>query len=84
LPTYPVDIAAEQVVRWLLDEQRSGYLPVEVRATRQYVIEPLDRPEDVEVDREDEASYVRPNTRPAPKLARSSATGFPSDYRCRI
>jgi hypothetical protein len=55
LPTYPVDIAAEQVVRWLLEEQRSGYLPVEVRATRQYVSEPLDRPEDVGLGDEDKA-----------------------------
>ena len=55
MPTYPVDIAAEQVVRWLLEEQRSGYLPVEVRATRQYVIEPLDRPEDVGLGNEDQA-----------------------------
>jgi hypothetical protein len=55
LPTYPVDIAAEQVVRWLLEEQRSGYLPVEVRANRQYVIEPLERPEDVRLDKEDDA-----------------------------
>jgi hypothetical protein len=55
LPTYPVDIAAEQVVRWLLEEQRSGYLPVELRATRRYVSEPLDRPEDVGLGDEDEA-----------------------------
>jgi hypothetical protein len=55
LPAYPVDIAAEQVVRWLLDEQRSGPLPVEIRATRRYVSEPLDRPEDVGLGDDDQA-----------------------------
>ena len=55
MPTYPVDIAAEQVLRWLLDEQRSGALPVDVRATRRYVSEPLDRPEDVGLGDEDQA-----------------------------
>lgn len=36
---YPVDIAADQVVRWLLAEQRAGRLAFEVQATRRYVSE---------------------------------------------
>jgi hypothetical protein len=55
VPSYAIDIAAEQVVRWLLDEQRSGRLPVEVRTSRRYVSEPLERPESVGLGDEDQA-----------------------------
>lgn len=38
---YSLDIDAEQIVRWLLDEQRAGRLQLAVLATRSYVVEPL-------------------------------------------
>lgn len=37
METVPLDIAPQQVVRWLRDERRVGALPVDMRATRSYV-----------------------------------------------
>lgn len=37
METVSLDIAPQQVVRWLQDEKRAGRLPVEIRATRSYV-----------------------------------------------
>lgn len=37
----PVEITAEQVVRWLLAEKRAGRLGLDVRAIRSYVSEPV-------------------------------------------
>ncbi len=39
----PLDIAAEQVVRWLIDQQRSGALDLTLRITRSYVVEDAPR-----------------------------------------
>jgi hypothetical protein len=41
METYSPDIDAEQIVHWLIDEQRAGRLHLEVLATRSYVVEPL-------------------------------------------
>lgn len=41
METYSLDIDAEQVVRWLMDEQRTGSLRLEGLATRAYVVETL-------------------------------------------
>jgi hypothetical protein len=50
-----VDIAAEQIVRWLLTEQRAGRLRLEIRATQSYVSRPLDQSENIGLG-EDESS----------------------------
>jgi hypothetical protein len=41
--TYPVDLEASQIVRWLIDEQRRGTLQLNVTATRSYVVEAFER-----------------------------------------
>jgi len=37
METVPLDIAPQQVVRWLREERRAGILPVDIRATRSYL-----------------------------------------------
>jgi hypothetical protein len=41
METYPVDVEVEQVVRWLIDEQRSGKHELEVVASRSYLLESI-------------------------------------------
>jgi hypothetical protein len=41
--TYPIDLEASQIVRWLIDEQRRGTLQFNVAATRSYVVEAFER-----------------------------------------
>ena len=41
METYPVDLAPEQIVRWLLDEDRLHALDLLVSATRSYHVEEL-------------------------------------------
>ncbi len=41
MDTYPLDIDPKQIVRWLIEEQRSGRLHLDVLATRSYITEPL-------------------------------------------
>jgi hypothetical protein len=43
--SYPVDLEASQIVRWLLDEQRRGTLQFDVTATRSYVVEAFEKPD---------------------------------------
>lgn len=45
METYPLDIDANQAVRWLLEEQRRGTLRLNVLATRSYVLEELKQAE---------------------------------------
>jgi len=40
--TYPVDLEARQIVRWLIEEQRRGTLHLNIAATRSYVVEALE------------------------------------------
>ena len=39
METYPVDLEARQIVRWLMEEQRRGTLHLHIAATRSYVVE---------------------------------------------
>jgi len=41
METYPVEVAAEQVVRWLIDEQRSGHYELQITASRSYLLEKI-------------------------------------------
>ena len=43
METYPVDLEASQIVRWLIEEQRRGTLQLNVAATRSYVVEALEK-----------------------------------------
>ncbi len=43
METYPVDLDASQIVRWLIEEQRRGTLQLDVAATRSYVVEEFER-----------------------------------------
>ncbi len=43
METYPIDLDASQIVRWLIDEQRRGALELDVAATRSYVVEEFER-----------------------------------------
>ena len=43
METYPIDLEASQIVRWLIDEQRRGALELDVAATRSYVVEEFER-----------------------------------------
>ena len=43
METYPVDLEASQIVRWLIEEQRRGTLQLNVTATRSYVVEALEK-----------------------------------------
>ena len=45
METYPVDLEAPQIVRWLIEEQRRGTLGLNAVATRSYVSEDLDNSE---------------------------------------
>jgi hypothetical protein len=42
METYPVDLEAPQIVRWLIEEQRRGTLGFNAVATRSYVTEDLE------------------------------------------
>ncbi len=41
--TYPVDLEASQIVRWLIEEQRRGTLQLNVTAARSYEVEAFER-----------------------------------------
>ncbi len=43
METYPVDLEASQIVRWLIEEQRRGTFQFNVAATRSYVVEAFER-----------------------------------------
>jgi len=43
METYPVDLDASQIVRWLIEEQRRGTLQFSITATRSYVVEAFER-----------------------------------------
>ncbi len=43
METYPIDLDASQIVRWIIEEQRRGTLQLTVTATRSYVVEPFER-----------------------------------------
>ena len=43
METYPVDLEASQIVRWLIDEERRGTLQLRVTATRSYAVEALEK-----------------------------------------
>ena len=45
METYPLDIAADQVVQWLIDEERIGHREFQVSATRSYVLIDITSPE---------------------------------------
>ena len=50
METYPIDIDAAQIVRWLIDERRSGASHLNVFATRSYVVEALSESERQRLD----------------------------------
>jgi hypothetical protein len=54
METYPIDIDAAQIVRWLIDERRRGASHLNVFATRSYAVEALDENERQHLDTEDE------------------------------
>lgn len=39
METYPLDIPAEQIVRWLIEEERAGRHDIRITATRSYLRE---------------------------------------------
>ena len=43
METYPVDLEASQIVRWLIDEEQRGTLQLRVTATRSYAVEALEK-----------------------------------------
>ena len=43
MESYPVDLEASQIVRWLIEEQRRGTLQLNVTATRSYVVEAFEK-----------------------------------------
>ena len=43
METYPVDLEASQIVRWLIEEERRGTLQLRVAATRSYAVEALEK-----------------------------------------
>jgi len=43
METYPVDLEASQIVRWLIDEERRGTLQLRVTAARSYAVEVLEK-----------------------------------------
>ena len=43
METYPVDLEASQIVRWLIDEERRGTLQLRVTTTRSYAVEALEK-----------------------------------------
>ncbi|MGO9171340.1 MAG: hypothetical protein ACLP7P_05170 [Rhodomicrobium sp.] len=54
METYPVDLEARQIVRWLVEEQRRGTLQLNALATRSYVVEGLEEQESQRLGEEDE------------------------------
>jgi hypothetical protein len=54
METYPVDLEARQIVRWLVEEQRRGTLQLNVLGTRSYVVEGLEEQESQRLGEEDE------------------------------
>ena len=55
METYPVDLEASQIVRWLIEERRHGTLQFDISATRAYVVEDFERADLQQIgdDRED-------------------------------
>ena len=45
MESYPVDLEASQIVRWLIEEQRRGALQLNVTAARSYVVEAFEKPD---------------------------------------
>ena len=45
MESYPVDLEASQIVRWLIEEQRRGVLQLNVTAARSYVVEAFEKPD---------------------------------------
>lgn len=43
METYPVDLEASQIVRWLIEEQRRGTLQLKVTATCSYAVEAFEK-----------------------------------------
>ena len=43
MESYPVDLEASQIVRWLIEEQRRGALQLNVTAARSYVVEAFEK-----------------------------------------
>ncbi len=43
METYPVDLEASQIVRWLMEEQSRGTLQLNVTATRSFVVEAFEK-----------------------------------------
>jgi len=41
MDTYPVDLDAGQIVRWLLDQQRAGRRMLQLNASRSYLVESI-------------------------------------------
>lgn len=41
MDNYPVELDAEQIVRWLIDEQRAGHRELQVTASRSYMREDI-------------------------------------------
>ena len=54
METFPVDLEASQIVRWLLEEERSGTLQLNVLATRSYVLEALEAGESDQIGEDEE------------------------------
>jgi hypothetical protein len=54
---YQLDVSADQIVRWLKGEIAAGR-PLEIRASREYVAEPLAEREDAGLTEETEAAVL--------------------------
>jgi len=46
METYPLDIAAKQVVRWLIDEEHGGRRNLQISASRTYLHEEISTPQE--------------------------------------
>lgn len=46
METYPLDIAAKQIVRWLMDEERSEPRGLQISASRSYLREEVPTPQE--------------------------------------
>jgi hypothetical protein len=56
---YELDVAADQIVQWLKAEVAAGRRDWGIRATREFAVEPVERPAEAGLDEEpDEASLV--------------------------
>jgi len=53
-----LDVPAGQIVHWLRDELAGGNTAIEVRATREYVAEPLAHPEEAGLEEDTEAASL--------------------------